>query len=406
MAATRRRARAAGEPGERLPDPIGSDPVGSTRPDQLHSKKGNQMTLRGFGRACPSLSLLLLAALLASGQGQAAAQADCGADQQALLSPGTMLAGARVLGSANPFSLRANPGAGVGAIPGAGLNPSGRPNPFPARPPFPGQPQPRRPDFAGYLPWLAPSVVAARGNFVYVVDGGRRQIFLYDLSQQTMTPFGAYAAGNVAGIAVAPDMSLYVADANARKVLHFSFDGRLLRTFSNEFELSRPAAVILDERSGNVLVADSLLNHVVVFNSLGRVLAVLRSDQSRSTEAMARGPDGLYLVDRLAKQVVVIGLDGADRYLLGKGTLKNPGAIAVDRFNRVFVSDSFDNTIKIYEREQLVATVGGSGATPASFNRITSMWLEQNMLYVTDSLNARIQTFRVAAPCVKERPHD
>ena len=50
----------------------------------------------------------------------------------------------------------------------------------------------------------------------------------------------------------------------------------------------------------------------------------------------------------------------------------------------------FDNTTKVYKNGQLAASFGGSGATPASFNRITSLWLEQNLLYVTDSLNRRV----------------
>lgn len=330
------------------------------------------MTACEAGRRCRSLRnwlIFFFAPLLCV---DAAAQAaDCTVNTQPVLVPWTTLAGARI---------------------------AARPSPLSALP--------RKLDFAGYLPWLSPTMVAARGNIVYVVDDGRRQIFQYDLAQQTMTPFAAYSAGAVSGIAVAPDLSLYVADINARRVLHFSVDGRLLRTFGNDLEVARPVAVLFDEASGNILVADSLYNHVVVFNSLGRVLSVLQSSEGRSMEAMVQGPDGLYLLDRLGKQVVVIGQDGADRYTLGNGTLKNPGAIAVDRFNRVFVSDSFDNTIKIYAHGQLVASFGGTGANPAAFNRITSLWLEQNMLYVADSLNARIQTFRLAPPCVKEQPLD
>lgn len=308
------------------------------------------------------MGLLFLVAPLLSVHAAAQPPNDS-ANKQPLLTPWATLAGARISAPPNPLSA-----------------------------------MPHKPDFAGYLPWLLPTAVTARGNHVYVVDGGRRQIFLYDFAQQTMRPFAQYSAGAVSGIAVAPDMSLYVADINARQVLHFSVAGRLLRTFGNNLEVARPVAVLLDEPSGRILVADSLYNHVVVFNSLGRVLSVLQSRAGRSIEAMARGPDGLYLVDRLSRQVVVIGTDASDRYTVGNGTLKNPGAIAVDRFNRVFVSDSFDNTIKLYELGQLAASFGGSGATPASFNRITSLWLEQNLLYVADSLNARIQIFRVAPP--------
>jgi hypothetical protein len=266
-------------------------------------------------------------------------------------------------------------------------------------PPLPG-----KPSFSGYLTWQAPTLISARGNYVYLVDARRRQIFRYDISQQTMVPFADYAAGSVASIAVGPDLSLYVADVKARQVLHYSFEGRLLRTFANDMELAQPVALVLDEPTGNLWVADGLRNYVVVFSSLGRVLSVLRSNEARSIEAMAHGPDGLYLVDRLSRQVVVVGLDGADRYILGQGTLKNPGVIAVDRFNRVFVSDSFDNTIKVYEQDELVASIGNSGTTPASFNRITSLWIDHNVLYAADALNARILTFHVALPGARLPP--
>ena len=256
----------------------------------------------------------------------------------------------------------------------------------------------RRLDFSGNLQWISPAAVAARGNYIYVADSGRRQIFRYDSAQQIMTPFADYADGGMGNIAVASDLSLYVADINTQKVWHFSVNGSPPRTFANALEIARPVAVLVDPSNGEVLVADSLLNHVVVFNSLGRVLSVLRSDEGRSIEAMASGPDGLYLVDRVGRKIVVIGRDGRDRYTLGAGTLKLPGAIAVDRFNRVFVSDSFDNTIKVYENGKLLVSFSGGGAVPASFNRITSLWLEQNMLYVADSLHARVQEFRIAPP--------
>lgn len=262
------------------------------------------------------------------------------------------------------------------------------------------------PQFSGYLTWLSPTLVTARGNYVYVVDGARQQIFRYDLARQSMAPLADYVASAVTAIALAPDLSLYVADSQARQVLHFSVDGRLLQRFYNEFELARPVAAWRDEASGNLWVADSLYKHVVLFNSLGRVLSVLRSNQARSIEAMVPGPDGLYLLDRLGRQVVVIGHDGTDRYTLGQGTLKMPGAIAVDRFNRVFVSDSFDNTLKVYEQGQLVSSIGGSAGTPASFNQITGLWIDQNMLYVVDRLNARIQTFHVAPPALQGRARD
>lgn len=260
----------------------------------------------------------------------------------------------------------------------------------------PGLPQ--MPLSSGYLSFRIPSTVVARGNYVYVADSGHRQIYRYDLSLQTLTHFVNFPSTHVSSMAVAPDLSLYVADLNGGKVLHFAVDGRQLQTFSNDMEIARPVAVLVDPRTGGLWVVDSVYNHVVAFNSLGRVISAQRSHGGRSIEAMAQGPDGLYLVDRLSRQVLVVGADGEELYSLGKGILKMPNAVAVDRFNRVFVSDSFDNTLKVFERGQLTATVGRGGAIPASFNRITSLSIDQSILYVADSLNGRIQTFHLLPP--------
>jgi DNA-binding beta-propeller fold protein YncE len=317
--------------------------------------------LRYLGRAW-CIGMLFLTNMLMSGCA-ASPHSNDGASRQALFTHWSTLTGARV---------------------------SARPDPL--------SPIARRPEFSGDFQWIAPAAVAARGNYIFVADSGRHQIFRYDTAQQSMIPIADYSGGAMGNIAVASDLSLYVADLNSQKVFHFSVDGRLLRTFDNALELTRPIAVLVNATNGQVAVADSLRNHVVVFNSLGRVLSVLRSDEGRSIEAMAGGPDGLYLVDRVGRKIVVIGQDGRDRYTLGVGTLKFPGAIAVDRFNRVFVSDSFDNTIKVFENGKMLASFAGGGAVPAGFNRITSLWLEQNMLYVADSLHARIQIFRIAPP--------
>jgi DNA-binding beta-propeller fold protein YncE len=250
----------------------------------------------------------------------------------------------------------------------------------------------------GYLTWLFPTAVRGNGSYLYIVDSGRGQIFQYDWAQQGMFVFADVHGENVTAIDVASDMSIYAADSKAHTVLHFSWDGKLLQTFSNSRELGRPVAIIADNLTGQVIVADGLYNQIVVFSSLGRLLSVVRIPQTRSIAAMARGPDGLYLVDRLSRKIVVAGIDGLERYIFGSDTLKDPIAVAVDQYNRVFVSDAFDNTIKVYDQGRWRATFGGTGATPGSFNRSSSLWLDRNMLYVADSLNLRIQVFRIAPP--------
>ncbi|WP_420476990.1 NHL repeat-containing protein [Noviherbaspirillum sp. ST9] len=250
-----------------------------------------------------------------------------------------------------------------------------------------------RPTVTGHLPFKTPVAVAARNNIVYIADSGYRQVFRYDPATLSMLRFADMASGTASALTVGPDLSLYVAEVGTGQVMHYSWDGRLLPSFRHDTAMRQPVSVVVDESGGQVFIADSLYNHVVVFNGLGRALDVLRPDEAQSIESMARGPDGLYLADRIGRQVVVMAFDGRDLYTFGNDVLNMPHAIAVDRFNRVFVSDDFDNTIKVFQDRELIATIGGSGASPASFNRIAFLSLDRNTLYVADSLNGRIQSF-------------
>lgn len=253
--------------------------------------------------------------------------------------------------------------------------------------------------FFGHTQLMQPTAVSVQHGEVYLIDAGLRRIFRYDRGQQTLVPFTNLSADAAMNVYAAPDMTVYVTDPARSRVLQLTRDGYLLQTFSSNIHLARPVAVTVDERDGRVLVADGMHDHIVVFNRLGTLLSVIvprgGQDLARSIAAMASGPDGLYLTDRFSRQVVVLGRDGAYIHAFGKGTLVDPGAIAVDRGNRVFVSDRFDNTIKVYHDGMLLESFGGSGSAPGYFNQVTGLCESQGLLYVADSLNARIQIMLV-----------
>lgn len=243
----------------------------------------------------------------------------------------------------------------------------------------------------GYIRLRYPTAVSARGNDVYLVDAGLRRIFRYDSAQQTLARFTTLTPDAGTSVYAAPDLSVYVIDPARGQVLHFTRGGIPLPSLSSTGNLARPVSVAADEGGGRVLVACGLYDQIVVFNSLGRPLSVIKPQQVRAVAAIALGPDGIYVVDRLARQVVVLERDGAFRHAFGAGELIEPGAIAVSRDNLVFVGDNFDHTVKVYRDGLLVSKAGGAGAAPDSFSGIAGLAVDGSLLYVTDSQNARVQ---------------
>jgi len=255
----------------------------------------------------------------------------------------------------------------------------------------------------GYVVLRQPAAISARNNDLYLLDTGLRRIFRYSRIEQTLTPFTGMTAEAGMNIYVAADMSVYITDPARVRVLHFSGNGTPLPSLNSPGDLGRPVSIAADEGSGEILVADALYDQIVRFNNLGRPLSIIKPQQVRGIAAIALGSDGIYVLDRIARQVVVIGRDGSYRYAFGAGTLASPQAIAVDRGNMVFVSDQFDQTVKIYRGRQLVGSVGGSGAAPGCFNDIAGLTVDGGLLYIADSLNANVQIMFINPQALSNR---
>lgn len=247
-----------------------------------------------------------------------------------------------------------------------------------------------------------PVAVAVRANFIYIVDAGLDEVLRYDQVKGKLTSLldlKAEVAGEVADIYVAKDMSFYITDTDGGRVLQYDPQGRLVRTFANHFNLTKPVSVKLLD-SGDLVVADGHYDHILHFSPSGELLATYggRGEggaQFTNTTSMALGPDGFYVGARVGRRLQVVSLNGSYNYSFEEGRVIFPSAIVVDRNNRAYVADLMDNQIKVFDRGRMVATIGGSGAQLGKFMRVTDLWLDDRFLYVVDSLNARIQIARL-----------
>ena len=249
-----------------------------------------------------------------------------------------------------------------------------------------------------------PVALAVRGDWIYVLDAGQQLIFQYERSLHrlhTLIDLRGLVTGDPADIYVDNNFTVYIADSFGSRVLHFDSRGHLREVFQNPLNLSRPQVISVDESTGYLYVADTLFDHILVFNNAGQAVTALggRGDepgQFLNITAMALGPDGIYIGARVGDHLQVLSRNGDYRYSLPDDKLSFPTAIALDERDRlVFVSDFIDNTIKVFHDRKLVATYGGSGGTPGRFRHITDLWVDDGRLFVADSLNGRIQVLLI-----------
>lgn len=172
--------------------------------------------------------------------------------------------------------------------------------------------------------------------------------------------------------------------------------------------LQRPQSGTVDSR-GRVLVTDVSRQGLYVFDVEAGELAVWTRATAESDFVspigVAEGAGGRILVtDSELGIVAVLDDEGRPLQPIGKGLLRRPTGITVDRATgRVFVADTRANDIKIFDGDgDLVDTLGAEGDMPGYLNAPTYIDYRDGALYISDTLNSRIQIIRQDGDSVQQ----
>jgi len=163
--------------------------------------------------------------------------------------------------------------------------------------------------------------------------------------------------------------------------------------------LQRPQSGFVDE-AGRIYVTDVSRGAVYVFDEPAGALHLWEwadgTTRFKTPVGITAGPDGTILVaDADLRRVYRLAPDGEPRGSFGGADLKRPTGLARDaRRGRVFVADTHAHDIKVYDDNgKLLNTIGAPGIGDGQFNGPTYLSLADSQLYVTDTLNSRIQVF-------------
>lgn len=163
------------------------------------------------------------------------------------------------------------------------------------------------------------------------------------------------------GLAISKDgQRLYVSDFAQLQVFIFDFAKKTFRKIGDEERLARPVGIALDAK------------------------------------------ENLYVVEQAKKGISVFDPQGKKLRFITDPSLERPSGIAIDDARRkIYVADtghtkSKEHTIKIFSLAgQFLGKIGhGKGDAPGQFLFPTYLTLDsQGNLYVTDTLNSRVQMF-------------
>ncbi len=208
--------------------------------------------------------------------------------------------------------------------------------------------------------------VSADGEKLYIADFGDPRVLVADFKKRSLSVFAPTdVVGTPFGLALDGAGNLYCTDQGGRRVVVLRPDGTLLRAFGKDEELVRPSGIAVDSRNKRVYVADP---------------------------ARIDSPDHRVLTYDLEGNLIRVHGEGRGN---APGQFNFPVFVAVDDAGRLFVADSMNFRVQIFEPDgTFVRAFGENGNTPGTFARMKGLAFDGfGNLYVVEGEDAVVQMF-------------
>ncbi len=207
----------------------------------------------------------------------------------------------------------------------------------------------------------------SKGN-IYAADQGVGAIFIFPKSDKEPVQLIKHGVDArlpmINGLAVDDDDRLFVTDVKLHHVLVFNAKHEQEASFGAD-QLVAPAGIAIDASNRFVYVVDTQADQVAVFDA-----------------------DKYTLLRR-------IGTGGKKHSLTSPGDFALPTHVAVDKDGQVYVTDTLNNRVEIFDADgNFISEFGKSGDGPGHFARPKGIALDSDgHIWVTDEIQSRVQVF-------------
>jgi DNA-binding beta-propeller fold protein YncE len=258
--------------------------------------------------------------------------------------------------------------------------------------------------------------ISADAQRVYVTDLPQARVFVFDLTNKSLTFWGREDTKVAApmGIALDAQENVYVVDTYENVVRVLDRQGKPLRSFGHP-SLQRITAIAIDQKRERVYVSDTCHQHlpdhkIRVFDLQGQYLKDLGKGKGFEPgylmfpTYLAVDDDGLvYVADTLNARVQVFDPEsGTVIRAIGErgnrfGQFERPKGIALDSFGNLYVVDSGWANVQIFnKRGQVLLFFGGRGRYPGLLYNPSAIAIDKNnRIYVANTQNFRLDMYQL-----------
>src|SRR5215471_11115535 len=250
---------------------------------------------------------------------------------------------------------------------------------------------------------------------VYIADEKVLAVFIFNPEtwQVELIKNGQHARFKlITGLALDDADNLFVSDSMMKHVLVFDKQHKAQASISQG--MSSPAGLAVDTENRFLYVCDTDLDQVLVYNAdppyrLLRAIGKPGSkhelttpgDFSRPTNAAVDEDGNLYVSDTFNNRVEIFDADGKFIREFGKagdgpGYFARPKGIAIDRDGHIWVADAVQDRVQVFTPEgRLLIWIGSHGLLPGQFSMVAGLTIDkQNRVITSEQYPGRVQIFR------------
>ena len=252
-------------------------------------------------------------------------------------------------------------------------------------------------------------------GLVYVADQRVGAVFIFNTqTHDTQLIRNGYEAhfGWINGLAIDDDDRLFVSDGKMHRVLVFNPKHEVENQITEG--LVDPVGLAIDTENRFLYVVDTQQDQVIVYDAdtlkLLRRIGTGGKNHFLTTPGNFGAPQGValdsdgnvYVTDTMNNRVEIFDAEGNFISLFGKhgdgpGYFTRPKGIAVDSDGHIWVADEMQDRLQVFNREgQLLTYIGtGHGDLPGQFKSLIGVAIDkQNRVFTSEQEPGRVQMFQ------------
>jgi sugar lactone lactonase YvrE len=258
------------------------------------------------------------------------------------------------------------------------------------------------------------SAVDSKGN-LYVADQKVGAIFIFSTDEARNVDLiknGVHAHFvRIIGLAMDDTDRLFVSDPGLKHVLVFDKDHKAEDVITDG--MSSPGGLAIDTQNRLLYVTDIDLDQILVYDA--DTLKLLRKigtgghkhelttpgDFSKPAGVAVDAEGNLYVADTMNNRIEIFDADGQFISTFGKpgdgpGYFSRPKGVAIDSDGHVWVADGMQDRVQVFDKEgQLLISFGGHGLMPGQFQGLVSITIDKkDRVFTTEIYPGRAQQFQ------------